>query len=33
MNQYNILLGRKNGRIDKNSTRQEMIPEDQNLGK
>lgn len=33
MNQYDILLGKKNSRIEKKSTRQEMVSEDQNLGK
>lgn len=32
-NKSNILLGRRNGRIEKNRTRQEMVPEDQNSGK
>lgn len=33
MNQFSILLGRKNGRIEKNSTGQEMVSKDQNSGK
>lgn len=32
-NKSNILLGKTNGRIEKNSTRQEMVSEDQNSGK